>query len=245
MVRDPIRHLDWDGCFNVRDLGGLRTTDGATTRWGAVVRADALSGLSASGWAAVVEHGVRTVVDLRNDDELSDDAAARPGEVTTLHLPLDGKEDRAFWDEWDCGPHFGTPLYYLPQLRRMPERSAAALTAIARAQAGGVAVHCGAGRDRAGLIAMLLLALAGVSADDIAADYALSARRLRVRFAALGEVDEGPLLEAFLTERRTTGAALIVRTLAGLDVEGLLRDAGLAADDLDALRRRLVERPAR
>jgi hypothetical protein len=234
------RHLDWEGCFNARDLGGLRTTDGASTRWGAAVRADALAGLTASGWAALVAHGVRTVVDLRNDDELGDDAASRPGEVTTIHAPLDGKEDREFWDAWDCGPQFGTPLYYLPHLERMPERSVAALTAIARAGAGGVAFHCGAGRDRAGLVAMLLLALAGVSAHDIAADYALSAPRLGARYAALGEVDEGPLLDAFLAERGTTGEALVVELLGGLDVEGLLRDAGLAADDLDALRRRLV-----
>jgi protein-tyrosine phosphatase len=237
------RHLDWEGCFNARDLGGLRTTDGATTRWGAAVRADALSGLTATGWSALVAHGVRTVVDLRNDDELGRDAAPRPREVTTIHVPLDGSEDREFWDEWDCGPQFGTPLYYLPHLERMPERSVAVLTAIARAEPGGVAFHCGAGRDRAGLITMLLLALAGVSATDIAADYALSADRLSVRYAALGEVDEGPPLEAFLTKRGTTGEALIVETLGGLDVAGRLRDGGLAADDLDALRRRLVGPP--
>jgi protein-tyrosine phosphatase len=47
------RHLDWDGCFNARDLGGLATVDGGQTRRGAVVRADAVDGLSASGWAAL------------------------------------------------------------------------------------------------------------------------------------------------------------------------------------------------
>lgn len=146
----PIRHLDWDGCFNVRDLGGLPTAGGATTRWGAVVRADALSGLTSAGWAALVEHGVRTVVDLRDDDELADDAVPRPRGVTTIHVALDGNEDRDFWDAWDCGPQFGTPLYYLPHLTRMPDRSVAVLTAIARAGPGGVAFHCGAGRDRAG-----------------------------------------------------------------------------------------------
>jgi hypothetical protein len=55
-------HLDWDGCFNVRDLGGLPTVDGRVTRTGAVVRADALDGLSAAGWTALLDHGVRTVV---------------------------------------------------------------------------------------------------------------------------------------------------------------------------------------
>ena len=54
---------------------------------------------------------MRTVVDLRNDDELGDDAAPRPHEIATLHIALDGKEDREFWDAWDSGPQFGTPLY--------------------------------------------------------------------------------------------------------------------------------------
>jgi protein-tyrosine phosphatase len=243
VATDPTRHLDWEGCFNARDLGGLPTRDGGLTRWGAVVRCDAPSGLTAAGWTALVAHGVRTVVDLRNEDELGDDAAPRPGELATLHVPLDGKQDREFWDAWDCGPQFGTPLYYLPHLERMPERSVAALTAIARAEPGGVAVHCGAGRDRAGLVTMLLLALAGVSAHDIAADYALSRQRLAVRYAALGDVDEGPLLEAFLTQRGTTGEALIVETLADLDVESHLRDAGLTAGDEAALRARLISLP--
>jgi hypothetical protein len=153
----PQRHLGWEGCFNVRDLGGLRTTDGRDTRWGRVVRADGLDGLTADGWAALSAHGVRTVIDLRNDDELGADAAPRPASVRTIHLPLDASKDREFWDIWDSGPQFGTPLYYRPHLERFPERSAAVLSAIARAEPGGVAFHCGGGRDRAGQVSMLLL----------------------------------------------------------------------------------------
>src|SRR5215217_490229 len=141
------RHLLWDGCMNVRDLGGLPATGGRAVRRGALVRADALDRLSADGWAALEAHGVRTVIDLRNDDELGEDAAARPSGLTTLHLPLDGLEDHEFWRHWLGRPEFGTPLYYGPWLDRFPERAAQVLAAIARAQAGGVAYHCGIGRD--------------------------------------------------------------------------------------------------
>src|SRR5262249_47969420 len=65
------RHLDWAGCVNVRDLGGLPTSDGRTTRWRAVVRADNLDRLTPQGWAALDAYGVRTVVDLREDEERS------------------------------------------------------------------------------------------------------------------------------------------------------------------------------
>ena len=132
----PERHLHWDGCANVRDLGGLRTSDGGEIRPGAIVRADALDRLSADGWAALEAHGVRTVIDLRNDDELATDLAPRPAAITTLHLPLDGVEDTEFWKQWHERPEFGTPIYYRPFLDHFPDRTAAVLTAIARARAG-------------------------------------------------------------------------------------------------------------
>ena len=78
------RHLDWEGCRNVRDLGGL-----GGIRRGALVRADALQQLTAGGWAALGAHGVRTVIDLRNPDEIGEDAAPRPAGLDTIQIPLD------------------------------------------------------------------------------------------------------------------------------------------------------------
>ena len=226
MLQD--RHLDWDGCANVRDLGGLRTGDGGEIRRGAIVRADALDRLSADGWAALEAHGVRTVIDLRNDDELAADRAPRPAALTTLHLPLDGVEDTEFWKQWHERPEFGTPIYYRPFLDHFPERTAAVFTAIARAEPGGVAIHCGIGRDRTGLIAIMLLALAGVGVEEIAADYALSEDR--VPFGRVG---------TFYEDNGTSAAEVIAGLLAGLDVEGYLRAAGVSAGDLAAIRARL------
>jgi protein-tyrosine phosphatase len=61
----PNRILTWEGCVNVRDLGGLNTSDGRQTRWGAVVRSDTPAKLTAAGWAALYAHDVRTVISLR------------------------------------------------------------------------------------------------------------------------------------------------------------------------------------
>ena len=235
------RHLEWEGCFNVRDLGGLRVAGGGETRPGRIVRADALDGLTAAGWAALVGYGVRTVVDLRNEDERRGDAASRPTSVTTVCVPHDGMEDREFWDAWQSGPQFGTPLYYRPHLERMPERSAAVVLAIARAGPGGVAFHCGVGRDRAGLISVLLLAIAGVVADEIADDYALSAERLRARFAARGEPDQEPDLTAYLASRGTTAGEVLRELLAEVDLPATLVAGGATSEDLAAIRRRLLD----
>ncbi len=237
----PTRDLEWDGCFNARDLGGLPSGAGGATRHGAFVRADALSGLTEAGWRAALAHGVRTVIDLRNRDELGPDVAQRPAEVRTLHLPLDASEERDFWDIWSSGPQFGTPLYYGPHIERFPERSAAVLAAIANAEPGGVAFHCEGGRDRSGQVTMLLLALAEVPAEEIAADYALSHGRLAARYAARGEEDQAPLLRAYLEERGTSAEAVIVELLGELDVEERLRAAGLAQRELAALRGRLLD----
>ncbi|MBX3189630.1 MAG: tyrosine-protein phosphatase [Labilithrix sp.] len=234
------RHLDWEGCFNARDLGGLKTAAGDEIRRGAAVRADALDALTARGWEAVVAHGVTTIIDLRNDDELGADAAPRPEELTTLRMPLDQVEDTEFWAYWSSGWQFGTPLYYGPHIARFPRRSAGVIAAIARAAPGGVVVHCGVGRDRTGLVTMLLLALLGVSVEEIAADYALSTARLPPLFARRGEPDQGPLIEAFFAEQATSASAVIAKTLADLDHEAWMRDGGLTEDDLARLRARLL-----
>jgi protein-tyrosine phosphatase len=223
------RILDWEGCRYVRDLGGLRTRDGRATRTGALVRADGIDRLSAAGWAALEAHGVRTVIDLRNDDELGPDRAPRPASVTTVHLALDGMHDREFWDAWQSGPQFGTPLYYAPFLERFPDRTAGVIAAIARARPGGVLFHCGRGRDRTGLISIVVLALAGVAPEEVAADYDLSV-----------DAEQEPELAAYLRDEGTSAGEVIVTMLAGFDAEAYLRRAGLADADLASLRSRLL-----
>src|SRR5919197_5833224 len=63
------RHLDWPDCLNVRDTGGLPTTDGVLTRWGALLRADDLCRLTPDGQGRLAASGVRTVIDLRGPSE--------------------------------------------------------------------------------------------------------------------------------------------------------------------------------
>jgi protein-tyrosine phosphatase len=234
------RHLDWPGCFNVRDLGGLPATGGRRTAWGAVVRADTLSGLTSEGWQALLDHGVRTVVDLRNEEERGQDAAPRPPEIETVQAPLDGRTDRSFWEPIEERLEFGTPLYYRAHLLRKPQLSAAAVAAIGRARSGGVAFHCVGGRDRSGQLAMLLLSLVGVPAAEIGADYELSHERLAVLFAQLGHEDQGAELVAYLADRGTTGAGAIEATLSSIDLEATLKGGGLTDEDLTALRERML-----
>jgi protein-tyrosine phosphatase len=236
-----VRDLAWDGCFNVRDLGGLATSDGHRIRWGALARSDGINRLTADGWAALYGHGVRTVVDLRNDEEIEPDTAARPPGLVTVRVPLDDSADTAFWEYCWANELDGSPLYYGPFLDQKPERCAAAVAAVADAGPGGVLVHCVGGRDRTGLVTMLLLALVGVSAEEIAADYVLSTERLRGLYAAWGVEDQGVRIRQVLDRRGTTAREVLLATLAELDVAAYLRSAGVRDDELASVRARLVE----
>jgi protein tyrosine/serine phosphatase len=235
------RRLEWEGCVNVRDLGGHRTADGRTTAFGSVVRADVIRGLSDVGWEALVSHGVRTVVDLRFHSELEADPL-REVPVDVVHVPLLDERDEAAMaaiDSW-----MTTAGAYLEMLERFPPNFAQAVTAIGRAPEGGVLVHCHGGKDRTGLVVALLLALAGVPPEDIAADYGLSAvnltRLTEEWVAAAGDENERDRRRR--VSRGDPQAMLDV--LAELEarygsIRGYLLGAGAREDDLEGAVARL------
>jgi hypothetical protein len=237
--------LDFEGCFNARDLGGLPTGDGGRTALRVLVRSDALDRLTARGWASVHAYGIRTVIDLRNDPEVPADASARPGDLETVRIPLDrglhGGGDQDFWERWKRGALLSSPAYYRAHLERFPAASAAVVAAIPRARHGGVLVHCRAGRDRTGLISLLLLALAGVTAEAIIADYAASAPGLARLNASRGLEDEAPKIAMFLAQEGTSAETLLRELLATVDVPAQLRRGGVSDGDLSALVSRLRE----
>ena len=147
---------------------------------------------------------MRTIIDLREDDELSapDDGAAQRDGVETIHIPLDRiADDPEFWEDWMHGPQFGTPLYYGPFLERFPERIEQVLDAIERARPGGVLFHCVGGRDRTGLVAIAALGAVGVAPETIADDYARGAERAHTY---------EPVLEEYLAERGTSARELVL-----------------------------------
>ncbi|MET9000577.1 tyrosine-protein phosphatase [Amycolatopsis sp. Hca4] len=249
--------MSWPGFHNTRDLGGLPATSGKTTRFGAFFRAADLRFVTEAGWAQARAAGVRTVVDLRNADEIRPAAEPRtaqagsaqftadtagpatPAGIERLEVPLDDVDDLAFWQHINGAGLNGTPLYYPVFLRRKAGRCAAVVKAMAHADSG-VLFHCGMGRDRTGLVALLLLALAGVEPRAIAADYALSAEALGDLVAAMGADDQGPVIRAALAKHRTTAEGAVLATLEEFDVERYLLAAGVTGGELRAVRARLV-----
>lgn len=237
MAAPAGRELCWDGCFNVRDLGGLPAAGDRTTVRGALVRADSLDRLTAAGWAAVADHGIRTVVDLRNAADHAP-GRRRPDGIGLVRVPVDelAGNDR-WWREW--GHVEGTPLTFAAYLEHFPEVPAAIVSAVAAAPPGGVVVHCAAGRDRTGFASFVLLSLAGVSAADIAADYLLSGPNHRRAAAALGLADHTLEIAEIQARSGRTATQVIADTHAGFDPAAYLARAGVPDATVAAARERL------
>ena len=211
-----------------------------------MVRSDSPAALTEAGRAALASYGVRAIVDLRLPAELADDPNpfAEPGDHGIAYTNVSIIDPAAGFP-----PDTVTLAEnYLWSLERFSGLMAQAMEAVARAPEGAVLVHCAAGKDRTGLISALLLGLAGVPAETIAADYAMTAELLRPR--------EREWLEGLEPEERAEREAMLARyaptaevmsaVLEGLaerfgGVEPYLRATGLGSDNLDRLRDRLVE----
>ena len=221
------RMLTWDGCINVRDLGGLRTCDGRMTRFGAVVRSDTPARLTETGWSALYAYGIRTIITLSTDGLTEDELHFTPPypDILTVQVAIEDITDAEFAQQWANNNLWGTPLYYRDALQRWPERHAAAIAAIAQAPAGGVLFHCIRGHDRTGIIALLLLSIAGVTTDEMIADYKLS---------------PDPRRDELLAREKSSVREAMLSALEGLDLDSYLLISGVSQEDLAAVRRRLL-----
>jgi protein-tyrosine phosphatase len=245
-----LRTLTWDGCLNVRDLGGHATEDGEITRFGQIVRADSVRRLTDAGWEALLDYGVRTVVDLRYADELvADDPGAV--DVDVIHFSLFGDPDAGRWAELDAlgaaaGDDVGfTRVVYLEVLEEHRANVAHVVAAVGRAPEGGVVIHCHAGKDRTGLVTALLLRLVGVPRVDVAEDYAVS----ELNLASLNDVWVASAPDEAERARRRRISATPAEAMYGVleelerrygSIRGYLRAGGASDVDLDAVRSRLL-----
>ena len=254
------RWIELDGVVNMRDLGGLPTRDGRTTREGRLIRSDNLQGLSEGDVRHLVEVlGVTDVVDLRShvEHEVTGAGPLRSTPLTHHHhsllredLGADETVEEALavrWGRGDPAPRDGAfwARHYTGYLTRRPDSVAAALAAI-RDSAGGTVVHCAAGKDRTGTVVGMALAVAGVPDEEIVADYVLTAGRLERIIDRLIEVEPyRRSLPTHTLEEQLPRAESMAAVLAHLDEEfggtiGWLEAAGWTQEEVTRLRDRLV-----
>jgi len=185
-------------------------------------------------------YGISTVIDLRSPSELATDVAApsRVSGVQNLHRPL--VDDANMRKLGEAADMLGR---YLMMLDHRPHAFRDVFTAVAGAD-GGVLFHCFAGKDRTGLIAAMLLALAGVPPDHIAQDFTETDKQLARKYERwLAEAE--PARRAEMAEELRCPPDRILGVLGHLrrrwgGVAGYLEAAGVPSKSLDRARAKLA-----
>ncbi|WP_138417435.1 tyrosine-protein phosphatase [Sinomonas gamaensis] len=192
MIANPA--LEIDGTYNFRSTGGYAAGE-RTVREGKLFRSDALHRLSEAGRKRLESLGIATVIDLRDETELTSAPSAVGG------LPLHISHHPIFESVQVPGLAARTTLaeVYRLIIERHADRLAQAVRLIAESGDGGVLVHCTAGKDRTGLVIATALLAVGVDREQVLADYSASESNL-----------SGPWAEAML-------AAIELHTSAPLD----------------------------
>ncbi|WP_322409530.1 tyrosine-protein phosphatase [Microbacterium invictum] len=233
------------GSVNLRDTGGLPAGRGRT-RSGVLFRSGNLAQLHDDGVAALGRLGIRTIVDLRAEDEVAH-APSRVESlaVTTAHVPLFLGSVTSFFTE---------DMSLSDMYRSLAEESGGQIVAAIRAILDGppALVHCTVGKDRTGVTVAIALAAVGVDREAVISDYARTEELLpewRNR-DIVARLKERHPEAVHLEELATRSPAPVMRAfLDDLDerygsAAGFLVAHGLGEDEVRRLREVLVDEPA-
>ena len=177
------RHIDFDGIENFRDFGGYDTVHGRPLRRGLLYRSANHAYASDADLARMRAMGLAAVVDLRRTEERTREPNRRWYGFDAAVIENDILSDHADWAVIMEGLTEITPQWFyddcMGYYRRAPyePRHVDLYSRYFRELADGrgpIVVHCAAGKDRTGLICALTHHVAGVSHDDMIADYLLT-----------------------------------------------------------------------
>lgn len=237
--------LELDGTFNFRSTAGYPAASGRV-RPGGLFRSDALHELSPQDQQAFAALNISRIIDLRDPEELQwAPSVSLPSRTETVHHAIFGS-GAGLPENGASSSIFSVYRFIIEQ---RTDRVAGAVRLIADAPAGGVLVHCTAGKDRTGIVVATALTAIGVPRDQVVADYAASAQNLAGDWAErmlagaaerFGELDD-QLRELLVGSPDEA----IERTLDLIEdrygsVRAMLLTHGLDDETLDRLERRLV-----
>jgi protein-tyrosine phosphatase len=259
--------INLEGLANLRDVGGMPTTDGGEIAVGRLLRSDNLQALTPGDIDHLLGLGLTDVVDLRSEYEVESEG---PGPLTghptvTVHQhslfrewregvgedkpdvrPEELPDEALPWVDLAPSIQVDHPVtsFYLSYLVDRPDSVLASLRHIGEAQ-GATLVHCAAGKDRTGTIVAMALSVAGADREAIVADYAASSERMEAILERLlgtrtyAENLRDRPLSSHLTYPETMQAFLEYVDGEYGGVERLLGRMGWSAEDTGRLRAKL------
>ena len=253
---EDYRLLPMDGAHNTRELGGYKTTDGKSIKWGMLYRSDKLSDISDTDQAYLQDLGIKKIIDFRSKEEKEEDPDIIPKGIDYIEMPIsvDGamrskieavlkgetnKDVKSFLI--DANKEFVSNYtdVYEDFLRNLIDDDGPAL------------FHCTAGKDRAGFAAAITLIALGVSKEDVINDYMKTNQFTKERIEEIiGQIE---LMTLYQTD------AEILRPLLGVDreyietafqtaeekygsLENFIRDGlNISDEDIQKLRNKFIE----
>lgn len=165
-IRLPLK-----GSYNTRDLGGYPTYDGNATRFNQFLRSDEVGYLSEEDIMFLKEYGVKTVIDLRTENELEQIPNPFENEQSIKFHHISLISQTMIQEMTENFNTVSMDVNYVNTLEKEKRSIAKVLKVIHESEDGCILFHCSAGKDRTGLIAMLLLGIAGVDHQDIITNY--------------------------------------------------------------------------
>ncbi len=244
---------------NVRELGGLPTTDGGWVAPGRLFRSGTLHEMTEADRAALEGLGIRIVIDLRSAFEQQRQSYDWPaGRKVAAPLADDGAvavifgrfqaaslSEQDLEDWWNLTGVFDIPRDHRESLRTVFR------TLLEAGPAEGVLYHCTGGKDRTGVVSALVLDGLGVARPAILEDFLLTNAGARARAAEFMEWMERATGRSLTPEAAYWLAGVkeewleeFFRRLAGRygSTAGYLRDElGVGPEDLAVLRRQYLE----
>ncbi len=248
---DAQRVIPLQGAWNVRSFAGLQGRNGPIPATAFVRTAD-LGRLTAADRDALAAAGVTLDIDLRTADEQSQspDLLADDARFAYQRISLMGTEKMDLQKMMTTFPDSLGEAYVQwlghsqPQFKQVFQR-------IAAQQDGTVLFHCTAGKDRTGIIAGLLLDLAGVPKAQIVHNYAISAHYLegQPKDSAMNAqikamLEKHPEIARKMAGMSGTAPQNMEQFLAALHsqyggAEGYLKSIGVSAQEIQQLKVRL------
>lgn len=235
------RPLPLQGAYNVRDLGGYPAKNGKLTKHKAFLRADSLANLTADDRIFLYNYGVRLVIDLRSEMETKRNPDAIDSQsMEYFNFPLlDNIQSTLLKGQM---PSDMSAMYI-----SLLENSKTTLAAIFRKLAGadGCALyHCTAGKDRTGIVTMLLLKLVGVRDETVLADYSATEEYMQPLFRKQKQMVEaaGIKVPDFVFQAKPEFMQKLLSYLKQHyeSAEKYLLQAGLSGHTISQLKEKLV-----
>lgn len=209
--------VEIDGVFNARHAGGLPAGHGLRVRDRLLIRSGNLATVTTQGCNQLAQLGIRSVIDLRETDgptgvTANPDASCAVSAATYLHVEI---------------PKLLPPTEssYLRTLEAVEPRLAEIFQQIGSPRGLPAVLHCVIGRDRANIVAALVLLAAGVSAADVVTDFT---------------TNQDPRVRAEVQARWLQAVVDYVDQRGGIEV--YLWAHGVTPGQLAAIRRALLER---